>query len=444
MISLLWLLDVFHVSPAGNDAKDGRSPATAWKTVSKVNATSFQPGDRILFQRGGEWRESLAASSSGAPGTPIVYEAYGTGAKPKFWGSDVVGPDRKLAKAPGALLVDHVFLLPTAWAWKDGLLTLPATRGVVTACLRVDLVNSNGKNHLVFRDLVADESADAKDGYGFRVMGSDGVTLENCEAYRAGRHHFGVINSTNFVGKGLHCAWAMPNCPGGATFYVSFSDPGRKGDTHQWLDCSAEHFENPGQRNYQVFYDHGEGLGPILIRNLRSKGGKFSVAGSKEAPVTIEGGLVEDNSLEIFGSHLRVDGLVIKGDGAVDHFGSDSVFENLVVDVDPKNGGPTGYGAAFLLRDKASNNVIRHCTLTRMLKAAGAAPGTSVVASVVPKAEGVALGEFCLADGMLGLDLVPKPGSPAIGKVPPPHPAKDAAGRPRPKGPCAIGAYEPR
>ena len=54
------------------------------------------------------------------------------------------------------------------------------------------------------------------------------------------------------------------------------------------------------------------------------------------------------------------------------------------------------------------------------------------------------LGEYCLADGQLGADLVPKPGSPAIGKAPPPHPATDVAGRPRPKGPCAIGAFELR
>ena len=75
----------------------------------------------------------------------------------------------------------------------------------------------------------------------------------------------------------------MPNIPGGAAFYVSFSDASRSGDTHQWLDCSADHFENPGQRNYQVFYDHGEGLGPILIRNLKSRGGQFSVGTSGRA-----------------------------------------------------------------------------------------------------------------------------------------------------------------
>jgi len=328
---LVLLADIYYVSPQGNDANDGRSPAKAWKTVAKVSAMPFAPGDQILFARGGEWRESLKASSSGAPGKPIVYAATGTGAKPKFWGSDAVtvGPDgtAQVAAPVAALLSNHEFLLPGTWSWADGVLkTKP---GAYTACVRVDPVHSNGKNHLVFRDLVADESADARDGYGFRVMGSDDVRLEDCEAYRAGRHHFGTINSSNFVGLRLKCAVAMPRCPGGATFYVSFSDPSRKNDSHQWIDCSAERLENPGQGSYQVFYDHGEGLGPILIQNLTSRGGKFSLGSSSTAPITVKGGLIEDATLEVFGDHVRVDGLAIKGNGGVDNFGSDGVFDRL-------------------------------------------------------------------------------------------------------------------
>src|SRR6185295_8761236 len=204
---------------------------------------------------------------------------------------------------------------------------------------------------------------DVRDGYGFRVMGSDDVRIEDCEAYRAGRHHFGTINSTNFVGLRLKCAVAMPNIPGGATFYVSFSDPSRKGDTHQWIDCTGERFENPGQRNYQVFYDHGEGLGPILLRNMTSKGGMMSIGTSTAAPVTIQGGLIEDNTLEIFGDHLRVDGLTIRGNGGVDNYSSESVFENMLVAVEPRGGGPTGHGAGILMREGAKRNIVRYCTV---------------------------------------------------------------------------------
>jgi hypothetical protein len=157
----------------------------------------------------------------------------------------------------------------------------------------------------------------------------------------------------------------MPNIPGGATFYVSFSDASRSGDTHQWIDCSAEHFENPNQGSYQVFYDHGEGLGPILIQNLRSRGGKFSVGTSAKAPVTIQGGLLENASLEIFGTNARVDGLTIRGNGAIDHWGSDCLFQNvLMANIQAKNGGPTGYSSAIVLRDGAKRNTFRFCTVT--------------------------------------------------------------------------------
>src|SRR5438270_12899317 len=85
------LSSVYYVSPNGSDSNAGTSIDAPWKTVVKVNASSFQPGDQVLFQRGGQWRESLSASSSGVAGSPIVYGAYGDAAqaRPLFIGSDV-------------------------------------------------------------------------------------------------------------------------------------------------------------------------------------------------------------------------------------------------------------------------------------------------------------------------------------------------------------------
>lgn len=77
----------FHVDGAGGiDANDGLSPATAWKTVAKVNGSTFAAGDQILFKRGGIWNESLVPPSSGASGNPIVFHAYGTGEAPTLTG----------------------------------------------------------------------------------------------------------------------------------------------------------------------------------------------------------------------------------------------------------------------------------------------------------------------------------------------------------------------
>ena len=70
----------------GDDTKDGQSTATAWKTIAKVNSSSFAPGDQILLKRGEVWRESLVPPSSGTSGNPIRFDAYGSGEAPTLTG----------------------------------------------------------------------------------------------------------------------------------------------------------------------------------------------------------------------------------------------------------------------------------------------------------------------------------------------------------------------
>lgn len=93
-VSTLSATDYF-VSPSGNDANDGLSEKSPWASIKKVNQSEFEPGDRILFQRGGVWRipaSSLVGNAvlhpaSGEPGNPVVYSAYGQGKKPLILGS---------------------------------------------------------------------------------------------------------------------------------------------------------------------------------------------------------------------------------------------------------------------------------------------------------------------------------------------------------------------
>jgi parallel beta-helix repeat protein len=80
----------YYVSNAGSDSNSGASPASAWKTMAKVSAWKFQPGDTIYLARGGMWRETLQPLSSGTSTEPITFTAYGTGALPIINGSDLV------------------------------------------------------------------------------------------------------------------------------------------------------------------------------------------------------------------------------------------------------------------------------------------------------------------------------------------------------------------
>jgi|GEM_PF-6953859 len=63
----------------GADSNSGLSPSTAWKSLSKVNATVFYPGDSLLFKKGGYWSGTLHPQGEGKAGAPIVVSRYGSG-----------------------------------------------------------------------------------------------------------------------------------------------------------------------------------------------------------------------------------------------------------------------------------------------------------------------------------------------------------------------------
>lgn len=70
----------------GNDTFAGTSATTAWKTLTKVSGTTFEPGDAILFKAGGTWSGTLSPQGSGSDGEPISIGQYGEGAKPLIAG----------------------------------------------------------------------------------------------------------------------------------------------------------------------------------------------------------------------------------------------------------------------------------------------------------------------------------------------------------------------
>lgn len=72
----------------GDDDNDGLSPATAWKSLDKVNNTTFVPGDYILFKRGGSWTGQLSLNNvTGTETDRITFSAYGSGEQPKLVGN---------------------------------------------------------------------------------------------------------------------------------------------------------------------------------------------------------------------------------------------------------------------------------------------------------------------------------------------------------------------
>ncbi|WZU00735.1 hypothetical protein MGH68_14555 [Erysipelothrix sp. D19-032] len=73
----------------GNDANSGTAPEQAWQSLERVNNHVFEPGNKILFKRGGNWQGGLAPKGSGTQGNRIVIGAYGNGALPRLDGNGV-------------------------------------------------------------------------------------------------------------------------------------------------------------------------------------------------------------------------------------------------------------------------------------------------------------------------------------------------------------------
>ncbi len=72
----------FVDSGAGNDRAAGTSPAAAWKTLAKVNATRLMPGTVVALKRGATFYGKLIVRSSGTAHSPITFTAYGSGPDP--------------------------------------------------------------------------------------------------------------------------------------------------------------------------------------------------------------------------------------------------------------------------------------------------------------------------------------------------------------------------
>jgi hypothetical protein len=78
---------IYYLAPTGDDHAAGTSPKTAWRTLDRVNAEPFRPGDTIRFQTGATWTGQLAPTASGAAGAPITFTSYGDAAPPTIDGA---------------------------------------------------------------------------------------------------------------------------------------------------------------------------------------------------------------------------------------------------------------------------------------------------------------------------------------------------------------------
>lgn len=265
LLSALLLAAEFFVHPAGSDAASGDLDHP-WQTLAKVAATTLAPGDRVRLARGGTWHERLVAPSSGTAERPITFDAYGPGASPLLDGDDV----------------------------------------------REDLVDSNGRSHIVVRGIDTTDSRIANGGYGVRVHGGADVLVDDVTVTNAGKHAVGVINATQVtIRRARAVTLAAGQGYGGATAFVSYGDSPALLDT-TWEDCEA----TTGSDDYPAFIEHGTGIRTTVVRRLVSHTAGSGLVSYGEGPfsrLVVEGGALTGIVL-VAGVGATIDGLTLTGD----------------------------------------------------------------------------------------------------------------------------------
>jgi hypothetical protein len=171
------LAETYYVdSSRADDSGNGTSEATAWKSLAKVNATTFQPGDEIRFKRGGVWNGHLWPKGSGngsVNGGPIVINAYGTGARPLINGNGF--EDEFL----GAVSLKN----QEWWEINDLEVTNNASTDGIRAGIKITAVDYGVANHIYIRnckvrDVRATVNKELSGIYGPPIYRTGGIVVE--------------------------------------------------------------------------------------------------------------------------------------------------------------------------------------------------------------------------------------------------------------------------
>lgn len=236
----------------GSDSNTGTSQATPWKTLAKVNATTFSQGDSILLRAGQEWIEQLKPKGSGVSGNPITIGAYGDGPRPYIDGRNVAGG------GPGGATV----LLNNVSYWTvSGL----------------EVVNDNGKNN------VGTIWAPGGNRSGIMVNNTSGVSKAGITI---------INNYVHDVNGCFVCSGANPQTNGGIAVVADtmngFSNGSSSYNGVRILNNIVEHVGRTGI----VFNDYSTGFLYAVAQNALSKN------------VTISGNQLKD---------IDSDGIILSG-----------------------------------------------------------------------------------------------------------------------------------
>jgi hypothetical protein len=113
----------YHLdATTGDDSASGLSPAQAWRSLAKANATSLKPGDRLLLKAGGRWVGQLKPQGGGSNDALIQIGRYGEGPLPRIDGEGAHLDTVLLRNVPFIEIADLEITNhgPTTAPWRTG------------------------------------------------------------------------------------------------------------------------------------------------------------------------------------------------------------------------------------------------------------------------------------------------------------------------------------
>ena len=111
----------YYISHKGNDGNSGTSPAQAWKTTGKLEASraKLHKGDAVLFERGGVYHGGIQTVSG------VHYGAYGSGDKPAIYGSNANAAESTWTKH-----ANNIWVSPKSYTADVGIIVFDHGKGV--------------------------------------------------------------------------------------------------------------------------------------------------------------------------------------------------------------------------------------------------------------------------------------------------------------------------
>lgn len=282
----------------GRDAAGGTSERAAWRTLGKVNAHRFAPGDQILLKRGSTFTQPLVPQGSGAPTAPITIGAYGEGPRPVIDGRGL---------GPGLSLVDQ-----EGWVVQDLALTSPGQVGLFIHSTKSRRSFFRLTNLEVYRAWDGIRIGRMKEGEAVDAAYLHDVVVEGCVVHDVSNTGIAVLGNygpltlprhTNVVVRHCvvyNCGWdgIVMFCTSGGLITdcvahdCGYAADGRYGIWTWWADhiviqrCEAYRVSTPGTKDGGGF-DLDWGTADCVVQYCYAHdndGPGFAVIGNRQAP----------------------------------------------------------------------------------------------------------------------------------------------------------------